>query len=90
MAGDWCQYCGATIDADEPVAVMAGLRYHPECAEADKDFMDRAASHYDADCERCGAMWSEADGCLLREGCPLKADPATVHSESGNDQLTPR
>lgn len=43
---DWCQYCGAKFDPDELVAVMAGLRYHPACAEADADYMERAAAHF--------------------------------------------
>ena len=48
MMRDWCQYCGQKFGPDDAVTLMAGLRYHPECAEADKDYMDRAAQHFDA------------------------------------------
>lgn len=40
-----CLHCGCEIEPPE-MQRMAGLPYHTFCAEAEMDYMDRAAQHF--------------------------------------------
>lgn len=44
---DWCRGCGGTY-AEDDVQWMAGIPYHPHCAQREMDFMDAADAHFRA------------------------------------------